>query len=139
MVLRKTLQEYTFSNGAKVPPGVFIAISSITHHDPEVFGDPSKFDGFRFVKMKAHAVMEGYPDKKFDMVTTNTHSLNFGYGRTACPGRFLAASELKMMLAYVVVTYDVKLVDGVSPSHWFMMQNCVPNRTAEVLFRKRRA
>ena len=103
MVLRKTLEEYTFSSGAKVPPGVIIAVPSITHHDPEIFEDPSKFDGLRFVKMKEHAVMEGYPRKKFDIVTTNANSLNFGYGRTACPGRFLAAIDLKMMLAYVVI------------------------------------
>ena len=92
MVLRKVLKEYTFSNGVKVPPGVFLAISSITHSDPEVFEDPSKFDGFRFVKMKERAAMEGYPDKKFDLITLSTHSLGFGLGRTACPGRFLAAS-----------------------------------------------
>jgi len=138
VLLRKTVQEYTFSNGAKVPPGVVIAVSSITHHDPEVFGDPSKFDGLRFVKMKDRAVVAGHPDKKFDIVTTSPNSLNFGYGRTACPGRFLASADLKMMLAYVVTTYDVKLADGVRPPDWFMMQHCGPNRTAEVLFRKRR-
>ena len=137
-LVRKTLQEYTFSSGAKVPPGVIIAISCITHLDPDVFEDPSKFDGFRFVKMKERAIMAGYPDKKFDIVTVSPNSLNFGNGRTVCPGRFLAAADLKMVLAYVVVTYDVKLVDGVRPSDWFMMHLCGPNRMAEVLFRKRR-
>lgn len=138
MVLRKSLEECTLSNGTKVPPGIIIAVPSITHRDPEVFADPSKFDGFRFVKMKERAVMEGYPNKKFDMVTINTHSLNFGHGKTACPGRFLAASVIKTMIAYVVVTYDVKFVDGVRPPEWDMMHFCGPNRTAKVLFRKRR-
>ena len=137
LVSRHTLKEFTFSNGVKVPPGVTISVSSITHHDPETFEDPSKFDGFRFVKMKERAVMEGHPDKKFDIVSISTHSLGFGQGRAACPGRFLAASDLKMMLAYVVVTYDVKLADGVRPPDLFVMHNCVPNPTAEVLFRKR--
>ena len=135
---RKTLKEFTFSNGVKVPPDVNIVISSMLHRDPEVFEDPSKFDGFRFIKMKERAAMKGYPGKKFDMVTIGTHSLAFGHGRTACPGRFLAASELKMMLAYVVVTYDVKLADGVRPPDLYVIHNCVPNRTAEVLFRRRR-
>ena len=136
-MFRKTLEEFTFSNGVKVPQGVFIAISSIIHSDPEVFEDPSKFDGLRFVKMKERAATEGYPDKKFDLITLSTHSLGFGLGRTACPGRFLAAYEIKMMLAYVVVTYDVKFADGVRPPDLFIMHNCAPNPTAEVLFRKR--
>lgn len=137
VVTRKTLKEFTFSNGVKVPPDVNIVISSIPHRDPEVFEDPSKFDGFRFVKMKERASLNGYPDKKFDMVSIGTHSLAFGHGRTACPGRFLAASELKMMFAYVVSTYDVKLADGVRPPDLYVIHNCIPNRTAEVLFKRR--
>jgi len=60
MALRQTLEEFTFSNGVKVPPGVVISISYNTHHDPEIFEDPLKFDGFRFVKMRERAVMEGH-------------------------------------------------------------------------------
>jgi cytochrome P450 len=137
-VTRKTLKEFTFSNGVKVPSDVNIVIPSMPHRDPEVFEDPSKFDGFRFVKMKERAAMKGYSDKRFDMVAIGAHSLAFGHGRNACPGRFLAASELKMMLAYVVVTYDVKLADGIRPPDLYVIHNCIPNRTAEVLFRRRR-
>jgi len=71
--------------------------------------------------MKERAVMEGHPDKKFDIVSISPHSLGFGQGRAACPGRFLAAADLKMMLTYVVVTYDLKLADGVRPPDVFVM------------------
>jgi hypothetical protein len=54
------------------------------------------------------------------------------------PGRFFAVNELKAMLAYVVLNYDVKTEeDGVRPSaKWFAHQS-VPNPTASVMFRKR--
>lgn len=36
-------------------------------------------------------------------------SLQFGYGRHACPGRFFAAHEIKMIMASFVMHYDVKM------------------------------
>ena len=60
------------------------------------------------------------------------------------PGRFFAAHELKLMLAHVVLTYDVRMADGsedhggtVPPVRQFG-QNTAPSTTARVLFRKRR-
>lgn len=41
-------------------------------------------------------------------------SLTWGYGRHACPGRFLANNELKMILAHALINYDWKLPDGVT-------------------------
>ena len=42
------------------------------------------------------------------------------------------------MLAHLVLNYDVKLEnEGVRPSDMWFMASCVPNRTAEVLFRRR--
>ena len=45
-------------------------------------------------------------------VTTNEQNLGFGYGRHACPGKFFAANEVKMILARLLVTYDVQNADG---------------------------
>jgi len=53
------------------------------------------------------------------------------------PGRFYAATELKAMLAHLVLNYDVKLEnEGVRPVDVWLGPNCVPNQTAEVMFRK---
>lgn len=136
---RLAMKEFTFSDGTKVPAGSMLQVSAIHMHlDAEVFEDPMKFDGFRFVKMKDRAIAEGHPEKKFDLVTTGVHSMTFGYGRHACPGRFFASMVIKLMLAYAVMTYDMKLVGGVRPPDMRFLQSCVPNPTAEVLFRKRK-
>ena len=43
------------------------------------------------------------------------------------------------MLAHLIITYDVKLEkEGVRPPDFWFAASCIPNRTGEVLFRKRR-
>jgi hypothetical protein len=54
------------------------------------------------------------------------------------PGRFLAAMELKAMLAYVLKNYDVKFEnEGERPADVWYASVCVPNPKAKVLFRAR--
>jgi cytochrome P450 len=45
-------------------------------------------------------------------VSVSPNSLTFGYGRHACPGRFFAANEIKMIVARAVLTWDVRNVGG---------------------------
>ena len=100
------------------------------------------------------------------MVTPSPHYLSWGLGRhswyvilgqaVSCqttfylvsqkksaflfisPGRWFAATELKTMLAHLVMTYDVKLKEeGCRPPNQWIGVTCVPNRSAQVLFRKR--
>ena len=55
------------------------------------------------------------------------------------PGRFFAASEIKMLLAYVLLNYDVKLAGGRGqPADLWFGFHSMPDPTVEVMFRKRR-
>jgi hypothetical protein len=55
------------------------------------------------------------------------------------PGRFLAVIEIKVLLAHVVVTYDVRFKDGKGrPLERHMGPFRYPG-DAEVFFRKRQA
>src|SRR5271168_5071057 len=90
-------QDYTFSNGTRVPKGTTINVPIAPGHlDETVYEEPLKFDGLRFVKMKerqdqkirSEAADSDSSGKKFDIVSVGVNSLNFGYGRHACPGRF---------------------------------------------------
>jgi cytochrome P450 len=61
-------------------------------------------------------------------------------GRHACPGRFFAGNELKMMLVHVLLTYDIKAAgDGARPKDVPLGQSSMPDPEGLVLFRKRRA
>ena len=55
------------------------------------------------------------------------------------PGRFFAANELKAMLAYIVLNYDLKLTsaDATRPANVYFANTVLPNQTGQVMFRKR--
>lgn len=127
-------QEYTFCDGTTLPTGTAIAVCIHTSHFADAnYEDAQIFDPLRFVKLKATA-----PQRKWDVITTAPDFLSFGHGKHACPGRFFAAAELKLMLAYVVANYDVKLAEeGVRPKDFWIMGSCLPNQSANVLFRRR--
>ena len=139
---RLAQQDFTFSDGTRVPKGTAMSVYiSPTHLDETIYEDPSKFDGFRFVKMKERQRQDGSnasSEKRFDIVTLSVNFLGFGYGRHACPGRFFVANEMKLMLAHIVLTYEVKLeTKGIHPPDVWMVTARIPNTTANVLFRKR--
>lgn len=55
------------------------------------------------------------------------------------PGRFFAANELKAMMAYLVMHYDVRLGDGETerPKDIEFGVHIIPNPDAKVMFRRR--
>lgn len=84
--------------------------------DPEVYPDPTRFDPWRSYRLREAEKLKGaqraHVGAANQLVTVSPTALNFGYGRHACPGRFFAANEIKMMLGRIVLNYDVKNVDG---------------------------
>jgi Cytochrome P450 len=132
---RVAVNDHTFSDGTTVPRGTTVAVAvDSTHLNEKFYSDALKFDPFRFVKLKE----QDNTGRRFNLVTTGVDSLGFGHGRHACPGRFFAACVLKLMLAHVVMNYDVKLEnEGVRPKDMWLVTSCLPNLDAKVLFRRR--
>ena len=136
---RIALEDYTFvQTGTLIPKGTFLNVATHdAHFDPDTYPDPTTFDGFRSYKLKNQAVGNA---KHFDMTTTSTESLSFGSGVHACPGRFFAANEMKLILAHVVLNYDIKFENGriVRPLNRHFKATCIPDPTIKLLFRKRK-
>ena len=133
MLSRVAVKDFTFSDGTTIPRGTSVAVSSHdVHLNDKVYEDPLRFDGFRFSKMREESA------KNVGMVSSSPDHIPFGHGRHVCPGRHFAAYELKLMLAHIVMTYDVKLeIEGVRPPDKWVMISCIPNPNANILFRKR--
>ncbi|KAF8186870.1 cytochrome P450 [Mycena galopus ATCC 62051] len=134
-VLRQVLKDYTFSDGTTVPTGTLVGITVLAeHHDEANYANAGVFDPFRFSRMREEAG-EGI---KHQMVTPTPEFLSFGLGRHACPGRFFAVNEQKLILAHIIMTYDFKLKDGVRPADEWVAVIGNANSTAEIMFRKRK-
>ncbi|KAF8875327.1 cytochrome P450 [Gymnopilus junonius] len=130
---RKILQNFTFSNGITLPAGTEVAIASYeTHLDDKNYDRAHEFQGFRFSNMPHEG--EGL---KHQFVSMAPNYYTFGMGRHTCPGRFFAVNELKAMLVYILLNYDVKFPnDGPRPDNFWFSGLLTASRTAEVMFKR---
>ncbi|KIM19740.1 hypothetical protein M408DRAFT_83114, partial [Serendipita vermifera MAFF 305830] len=137
-------------NGVTLPVGTFVAAHLYgTHRDGATYERPEEFDGYRFVEEKNKGEDgEKAPLKaRQTMYTTSKTYLPFGHGRHACPGRFFAAMELKLLMAYMIVNYDMKwpesdvpasaAEEGYRPADLWFNFNFVPNQNAHMMIRTR--
>lgn len=62
----------------------------------------------------------------------------FGYGHHACPGRFFAAHEVKMVMCHLLLKYDWKVPDGVDEPRWRANGNALEcDGLAKIAIRRR--
>ncbi|KAK4235824.1 hypothetical protein C8A03DRAFT_36300 [Achaetomium macrosporum] len=138
---RKVNKTFALSNGQVIPAGVVIEVpaAAITK-DPEVWPDADKFEPWRFARLREQARasgdVEGSATNQF--VSVNPNVLTFGFGRHACPGRFFAANEIKMIIANFIMTYDIKLPEGVNGRYPNLEigASSVPDPRKELLFKR---
>ncbi|KAI0113556.1 cytochrome P450 [Nemania sp. FL0031] len=97
----------TLSDGIKIPKGARILVVGDLVN-PEIFADPEKFDAARFVKKR----QEPDQENSWQFVTTSPSHLLFGHGEHACPGRFFASNEIKIVLCHLLMKYDWQFVPG---------------------------
>ncbi|KAI6042744.1 cytochrome P450, partial [Pisolithus marmoratus] len=132
---RKAMKDLTLSDGTFIPKGTHLLVPTcVFHRDSSVYEDPDTFNPFRFSQLRD----DGDENARYQMVGVTRDYLPFGCGKHACAGRYLAATELKTMLAHILTSYDVKLEDRVSRPinmHWEL--HILPNPTARVMFRRR--
>lgn len=139
---RIALQDHTFSDGTYIPKGAVVAAPvNAIQYDESHYPNAHEFQGFRFLDAKNDT--EGDSSSRRSFVSQNPEYFPFGYGNHACPGRFFAASTMKLMLSYMLVHYDFRLESGATPGGGkrpedFLMGTLrMPNRHARLLVRER--
>ncbi|KAF8988771.1 cytochrome P450 [Cyathus striatus] len=99
---RVMLKDHTLRDGTPIPQGTVIAHwTEGMNTDDRVFENAQKFDGLRFYDMFRNG-------QKVGLTNLNPRFVLFGIGRQACPGRFFASLEMKLLLAYVLLNFDIK-------------------------------
>ncbi|KAF2109357.1 cytochrome P450 [Lophiotrema nucula] len=134
---RGVLKDITLSDGTTLPAGSWVfAPMEAMYHDPTLFPDPERFDHLRsWRKRGGDSPNEAVGRHQF--VSTSASRISFGHGNAACPGRFFAANEIKMMLAHVLLRYDVVLEHHEPPKPRWYDRTRIPNLGARVLFKAR--
>lgn len=94
----------TLSDGFHLPVGAYICtvVTSAIGRESE------PFDGSRYSKKREGG---GTKTTRDQYTSTDREHITFGHGRYACPGRFIAAVEIKTVLAAMLRRYDIKFED----------------------------
>lgn len=119
-VQRYAEKSHTFNDGFVLPAGtIFQFPADAVHHDPNLFPDPEKFDGYRFLRLR-----EKDPNQ-FQYTYVSDTTLNWGAGSHACPGRFLATSVIKFAFILLISRYDVRFAEGTGKPGYVYFDNAV--------------
>ncbi|KAM0272214.1 hypothetical protein ACHAQH_008796 [Verticillium albo-atrum] len=134
--IRKVLKPITLSDGTRLPPGTkLLTPQAGISHDERFFANPETFDALRFYKMRQASEEDGH---RWQFSSIGDTNVNFGAGRHACPGRFFAGNEIKMVLAYFLLKFEIRLKEGEGrPKGMMMVMSKMPDPNAEILFRRR--
>ncbi|KAI9723699.1 MAG: hypothetical protein M1812_000999 [Candelaria pacifica] len=138
----------TMEDGLFLPQGTKVgtALFSI-HRDDSFYPHAHEYDAFRFSRPLEEAkqdlsVVEAALELKdipqnTPLTQTSDTFLEFGHGRHACPGRFFTSAQLKLLVANMVLNYDVKLL-ATRPANTWIADYGIPPRKATLQVRRRK-
>ncbi|EKG16251.1 Cytochrome P450 [Macrophomina phaseolina MS6] len=119
-----------------VPAGVKIGIPVWgIHHDESRYEDARTWRCERWLDDNGPA--QNTPVTGGGLAHTTRAYMPFGFKRTACPGRFYATRLVKLILAYFLLNYDIKLAGKTPPVHYWWGISVSPPRDANLLIRRR--
>ncbi|KAJ7442451.1 cytochrome P450 [Mycena latifolia] len=134
---RRTKVDVTLPNGVVIPRDNCVGVSMDgIHFDEDYYPNARQYDAFRFSRPREEPTLASKPRTNEDLVTTSTHWLPFSHGLHACPGRFFAANNVKMILAHLLINYDIQPYIA-RPANLSMGDILVVPRAAEMLIRRR--
>ncbi|RAK90790.1 putative cytochrome P450 [Aspergillus costaricaensis CBS 115574] len=106
-------QPYTFSSGISINQGTYVALPVMAiENDPDHTVNPERFDGLRSYRMFQN--MDGSRSNRVghQFSTVDKTVLNFGYGKTSCPGRHFASLVIKMVFVKLLTAYEFRFLPG---------------------------
>lgn len=146
---RITTSNVKLSTGHVIPKNTQISIPSwVIHNESAALSFSghtkplSEFDGLRFYNLRN---IPGNENRHL-FVSTSADSLSFGHGNHACPGRFFASNEIKIILIEVLTHWDLRFLGDVKgeggawrrPKNIFEEYRCIPDLSAKIEMRRRR-
>ncbi|KAJ3575987.1 hypothetical protein NP233_g741 [Leucocoprinus birnbaumii] len=129
---RKCRRPITFSDGTTVPHGALLFVGSqLLHTDSRYYRNPKVFEPLRFIppqrtsssplispasSSESQSSLSSWASSSsatllpvsLTLPATSSKFLAWGHGKHACPGRFFAASVMKVMLAQFILEFDIR-------------------------------
>ena len=102
--------------------------------DSEFYDEPEKFNGRRFLDNKGKPIS---PDREFSGIGPGNGM--WGAGRLTCPGRHYASALSKMIIANLLLKYDISFPEGQMgpPPQTEDDSNILPDMTQVIILKER--
>lgn len=129
--------DYTFENGTHVSKGAYVCMPIYAiENDAENTVHPESFDGLRNYRLRQRKA----ESEEHQFISAEPTCLNFGYGKSACPGRYFAALVLKMLFVKLLSEYDFQFLPGAGrPKNVLVHEFLFPWPWDRMLIRRREA
>jgi len=110
-------ESFMFSNGMHIPKGTYVCLSTFAiENDPDNTTKPELFDGLRSYRLRqqkqSNERQQNHNNEDYLFSSMERTVLNFGYGKTACPGRYFASLVIKILFVKLLTEYDFKFLPG---------------------------
>ena len=128
------MEDITLSDGTFLPRRTMTLVYSPQMRDPNLYPNPDVFDPYRFHNMR------NLPGKEnlAQFVTASPQHMGFSYGAHACPGRFFAANEVKILFCHLLLKYDIRMAKGSPVDSVAFGFALIPNPKARIEIRRRK-
>jgi cytochrome P450 len=77
-------------------------------HDADLFPEPETFDALRFFNLRKEKGQE----ERHQFASLSSEIPLWGVGKFACPGRFWASAQIKLILMILLLEFEVVYPDG---------------------------
>ncbi|RMY22327.1 hypothetical protein D0867_02790 [Hortaea werneckii] len=133
----------TLPDGTHLRKGTNVVVPVLPiHHDKEIYPDADQYKPLRFYSSRSAATQTGDHQSAssqhghVELINSSETFLAFGHGKHACPGRFMAAYELKLIIAYISMHYDIQPFEERPPNAVFSDFNVGTMHSVKVRRRK---
>ncbi|KAI0401848.1 cytochrome P450 [Xylaria palmicola] len=143
---RKVISAIRLSDGKTVlPAGASIAMPGRPMSvDPTFYERPHEFDGLRFYctgkgTEEYLSKLKGNTQQQLDYTGIEPGNLSWGSGRFTCPGRWYAAALIKLVVAKLLLSYDISfpLEQTQRPGNTMYDTEVFPDMKQRIVLRKR--
>ena len=84
----------------------------MTHYlinkDPELYPSPNTFDPLRFYKQRQELGQQ----ERYQFSSLSSENPSWGVGKFACPGRFWASAQIKLLLMVLLNEFEISYPEG---------------------------
>ncbi|KAK3385182.1 cytochrome P450 [Podospora didyma] len=134
-ILREPVQ---LSIGPRLPKGTIVCVDQYhIHGSPDLYPDPDIFDAFRSYRLRHRPGQETLHQYS----SNGPELLTWGDGPQVCPGRVFAGNTIKILLAHLLLDYDIQMPAGAAykPERLSLPNGSVqPDLSVKFMIRRRK-